>query len=255
MSGFTPAPRPGVYPGVPFEEYIAWDALSNTALGYLAESPATFIDYLAGEITLDSEALRIGRALHQLVLEDDTTPLLTPAQRERVAGMREALLGRARLAEAIEAADEQTELSLVWEEEGVLMKGRLDLPLPSVNTIVDLKTTFDPARHIFRKTAERFSYARQASQYLEGARQIWDSVRFTQFCFVVVGSKPPHDVRFYTHQADSDVIEQGHVQRTGLIRRYRECMERGEWPGPDEMIGGLCPWEFESLQAEELVVR
>lgn len=256
MSGLIPAPAPGVYAGIPAEEYHAWDALNNTALGFLEQSPTEFLDYVAGDLTIDTEALRLGRALHEAVLEPDrfSTDGLTRSGATRVAGMREALLTKARLTDAIREAGDECELSIVWEEDGLLMKARYDLPLPGVRGIVDLKTSWSPAPGPFGRSLDHFGYDRQAAHYLAGAHALWGPDVIRQFAFVVVGSRAPHDVKVYTHHVGSDLIERGRERRSHLLQRYRACMERGEWPTRDDMIGGLTAWEFEALKSEELVV-
>ena len=37
-----PAPKPGIYPGIPFDEYLSWEAISNTSLHPAARSMAHF---------------------------------------------------------------------------------------------------------------------------------------------------------------------------------------------------------------------
>jgi hypothetical protein len=58
-------PAIGLHRGVPFEDYLAWDALSNSRLGLLAKSPAHFRAGF-GEATA---AMRLGSLVHGGVLE------------------------------------------------------------------------------------------------------------------------------------------------------------------------------------------
>lgn len=64
------APEPGVYPNVPMAEYMAWGAISNSGIGQLLRSPAHYRAYVA-EPSVDTDALRFGRAVHKAVLEPD----------------------------------------------------------------------------------------------------------------------------------------------------------------------------------------
>lgn len=67
---FIPCPAPGIYPDIPAETYHRWDAASNSQLTQLRRSPAHLKAYLeAGRE--DTDAFRIGRAFHALVLEPD----------------------------------------------------------------------------------------------------------------------------------------------------------------------------------------
>ena len=67
-----PAPAPGIYPNVPFNVYLAWDAASNSRLGKLGNggTPAHLLAYLR-QPPEESEALKVGRAIHVAVLEPD----------------------------------------------------------------------------------------------------------------------------------------------------------------------------------------
>jgi exodeoxyribonuclease VIII len=61
-------PKPGIYDAVPFDEYVAWDAVSNSRLSRATRSPAHF-NTPFGEPTA---AMRLGSFVHCGVLE---TPL------------------------------------------------------------------------------------------------------------------------------------------------------------------------------------
>lgn len=74
-------PEPGVYAGVPWEQYHAWDLASNSRLTKIRRSPAHLKAYLE-ERKEDTTALLIGRAVHSAILEpDDFTLRFTKALR------------------------------------------------------------------------------------------------------------------------------------------------------------------------------
>jgi exodeoxyribonuclease VIII len=58
--------KPGIYYGVPFAEYLQWDAVSNSRLGLAARSAAHFKQGFGDETT---PALRLGSLTHCGVLE------------------------------------------------------------------------------------------------------------------------------------------------------------------------------------------
>lgn len=68
----VPPPDAGYYRDVSFETYLSWDAASSSALSKLLISPAHMKAYL--EEPPETEALRIGRAMHAAVLEPDHFP-------------------------------------------------------------------------------------------------------------------------------------------------------------------------------------
>lgn len=61
-------PEPGVYEDVPFEEYVRWDAVSNSRLGKLATSPKHYL-LPFGETT---ESMLFGTLTHGGVLEGES---------------------------------------------------------------------------------------------------------------------------------------------------------------------------------------
>ncbi len=63
-------PKPGFYPGVPFDEYRAWRAANSSALklGYQV-SPKHMLAAINGELDTDSRARKFGRAIHTRLLE------------------------------------------------------------------------------------------------------------------------------------------------------------------------------------------
>lgn len=63
-------PTPGVYPGTAMRAYHAWEAASNSRLTRLMRSPAHMKAYIEGP-PAETEALRLGRAIHTAVLEPD----------------------------------------------------------------------------------------------------------------------------------------------------------------------------------------
>lgn len=64
----TDTPSPGVYRGVPMEDYHGWDAASHSRLRHLAKSPA-HCWAATQEQFRETEALRFGRAAHTAILE------------------------------------------------------------------------------------------------------------------------------------------------------------------------------------------
>ncbi len=62
---------PGIYRGIPFEEYLAWPAISNSRINLARRSLLHFREQPAKE----SPALSVGRFIHAGVLEPLTIPL------------------------------------------------------------------------------------------------------------------------------------------------------------------------------------
>ena len=66
-----PVPEVGIHPNTSHAEYLRWAGASNSRLSKLKRSPAHLKAYL-DEPDQDSDALRIGRAVHSAILEPDS---------------------------------------------------------------------------------------------------------------------------------------------------------------------------------------
>lgn len=65
-AGDSVTTQPGIYHDIPFDEYLSWDAISNSRLGYATRSPLHFRDAEFGEPT---KAMRLGTLCHNGYLE------------------------------------------------------------------------------------------------------------------------------------------------------------------------------------------
>lgn len=269
-SAVVTVPEPGVYPGVSFDEYHAWDACSASWLSRLARSPAHLRAYLDGLVDDETAAKTSGRLLHSAVLEPERfrasvargpqgdgrtkavrdarasleaagKTVVPPAEYDRIVAMRERLLSQPTVRQLIERAFSPTELSIVWAADGITCKARLDLPVPSLGALLDIKTARDARPSEFEKAIHNYGYARQASHYLDGAAAHWPDT-FDVFVFVVVENEPPHEVVVY--ELDARALELARAELDTLRARYRTCIEMGEWPGydPEVMRIGLPAW-------------
>lgn len=263
-------PEPGVYPGVPWATYHAWDACSSSRLSRLARSPAHLRAYLDGLTDDETAAKTSGRLLHTAVLEPERfrgsvvrgpegdgrtkavrdgraaletagKTVVAPTTYDRIVRMRERLLTHPTVRQLVERAFSPTELSIVWDADGLVCKARFDLPVPSLGVILDIKTARDARPSEFEKAVHNYGYARQAAHYLDGAAVHWPET-FDLFVFVVVESEPPHEVAVY--ELDARALELARAELDTLRARYRTCIETGEWPGYDTEVTriGLPAW-------------
>lgn len=140
-------------------------------------------------------------------------------------------------------ADGKPEQTLLWEEDGVACKARLDWLRDDMATIDDLKTTSwsaNPAaysRSLFGVGGDV-----QAAFYLRGLRQLTSAE--ASFRWVVVETSPPYALSVIT--PGSDVLALGEAKVEWAIRRWGELLALdGEWPAyPTEVATAEMPaWE------------
>lgn len=264
-----PAPKPGIYFDVPFEEYASWDAVNNSQL-----SPAvrSMLHYREQEPREATPAMHLGKIVHagkldpatlldRFAVMPDFTPQLareyerpraskewkelaaawadrnvgkevvSQEEMDRLRGVLTALSRHGRAAEYL--ARGRAEISLVWIDgsTGLLCKGRPDWWDEQARAIVDLKTTADASK--FEIQMAKLAYHRQGAFYADGIRTLTKKPHMVRI--VVVESDKPFGVR--AAPLSEDALLAGHEEYVRLLVQIAECRRRGEWPGyedPDE---------------------
>jgi exodeoxyribonuclease VIII len=264
-----PAPEPGLYFDVPFEEYASWDAVSNSQLSPAAKS---MLHYREQEPREETPAMHFGKIIHAGKLDPatlldnfavmpDFTPQLareyerpraskewkaleatwrekidgkevvSPDEMDRLRGVLTALSSHARAAAYF--ARGRGEVSVVWRDvaSGLPCKGRPDWWDERAGAIVDLKTTVDPGK--FETQMARLSYHQQGAFYADGMFAV--THKPCTFHIVAVESDRPFGVRAAPLSLDSYLA--GREEYLALLLRISECRKSGDWPGyedPDE---------------------
>jgi hypothetical protein len=108
---------------------------------------------------------------------------------------------------------------------GVPMRSKQDLILPSINLIIDVKTTQAANPIDFAKSVANYGYARQEALYKHAAEQRFGS-KF-RFLFAVVSKQPPHEVACY--ELDDDAQQQGLEEAVALTDEYKYRTEKNDW--------------------------
>jgi len=250
-------PEPGIYYDVPFTEYFAWDAVSNTILKELADKSPLHAKYLKDHPRIDTPSFLIGRAAHCLALEPDRfesrysiapeCDKRTKAGKESWAAFCEQSNGRDVLtSEQYESIKEVTgaihtqvidrfiqqgkaEVCIVWIDKatGLLCKARLDYVHEERAFIVDLKTTTDANKDAFARDMWKYRYYQQAAFYAEG----WKVTTGDEsvFVFLPIEKNPPYAVGAY--ETGDYTMQAGRRAFREALDTYAECVATGRWPG------------------------
>lgn len=143
------------------------------------------------------------------------------------------------------------EQTLLWSEDGVLCRARLDWLHDGNACVSDLKTT---ARSASPKQYERnlFSVGGdvQCAFYLRGLKAVTGVD--AEWRWVVVETAPPYLLSIISPR--DEVLAIGAAKVEHAIRTWRECLTTGEWPGYGTSIhyADAPPWETHWLITEEL---
>lgn len=233
---------------MPAHDYHSLPRASKSGLDKIARSPA---HYKCKDFKEPSKAMRIGTALHSLVLEG-VAPMVMPdfsgkgsvAQRDEwkqahagslIVSEDEAVDVHAMAASialhpiagpAFRRFDGRAEVSALWTcpETGIECKSRFDWLLPSA--IVDLKTTADASQDAFARSVASYRYHVQDAFYSQAAAL--NGLPVEHFLFVTVETAPPYAVAIY--QLDDEARDIGRRLYLRDLRRLKECRERNEWP-------------------------
>lgn len=247
--------KPGIFPQVPFDEYLADPALSRSRLRTLLE--ATPMDFNAGLEVEETEAMRRGTALHMSVLEPDRFDELvrpmpkydgrTNAGKAAKAEWLEANAGKVAIAEddymlaqetaalvrrkngpAAALRDGQSEVSMFWDQHGTRCKARVDFASPERGLVCDIKSTTKNLddRTVTQSLTDNYTAMQLAMQNAAHYALTGKPVA----CYLLmVRLKRPVDLRLvYVTPA---WIEYGEAQFMRALAIYRECVASGSWPG------------------------
>ncbi|MHC4621811.1 MAG: PD-(D/E)XK nuclease-like domain-containing protein [Planctomycetota bacterium] len=251
------APEPGIYPGIPFDEYREWDAVNNTMLGVLADKSPLHAKEYHENPPEPTEAFSFGSALHTRILECDKFParyIVAPKVDRRTKAGKEAWAAFEKTAEgkdiisdtdyetiqAIAASleqhainsyvrDGQAEVCIVWidKDTGLLCKARLDYVHPQYAFLIDVKTTRDASPEGFAKALWNYRYYQQCAWYLDGWLTITQEENGA-FVFVAAEKTPPYAVAAY--EMHEDVIRAGRKAYRAALDTYKHCLETDVWP-------------------------
>ena len=138
--------------------------------------------------------------------------------------------------------DGKPEQTIVWEENGVLCRSRLDWLHDDHTAIDDVKTTSRSANPDgWSRSLFNFGGDVQAALYLRGAKAVTgvDAV----FRWAVVETTYPYALSVLT--PGPDVLALADAKVDTAIRVWRDCLERNHWPGYPTRVCTveLPPWE------------
>lgn len=247
-------PAPGIYHGVPFEDYLRWPCLSQSTIKEGRNSMAAMRAAVLGErVKVPTDDMILGSAMHAAFLEPETMPtrvvkweggarrggdwesfrqdhadkiILTDVMHAKLTGMVQAVRAHPYVRRSILPAIEAVEVSAVGTIEGHAVKGRADALMPGM--VLDLKKMQSADHARVTSTVLNFGYHIQAAIY----KRLFGRERFV---LLVVEDSPPFDVVPY--ELSPAFIRAGDRDAMGFIQAYRHCLETGRFPGrSDDLV-------------------
>lgn len=134
------------------------------------------------------------------------------------------------------------EQTLVWEEDGVVCRARVDWLRDDHRTCDDLKTTTRSANpESWSRTLFSIGCDVQAAFYLRGVRALTGATPEFRWC--VAESAAPYALSVVSPAPD--VLELAHRKVGYAIRLWRDCLTTEQWPGypTDTCYANVPPYE------------
>jgi hypothetical protein len=255
------------------DEYRAIDAVNWSSLKSLRISPKQYRHDLLSERE-DSVSMRIGRAVHTMLLEPDAFParhpvyggsrrgkdweawsdahagadMLTGVEAARARNCADAVLDHPIAQRHMAKGAEEKVLRWTDATTGIDCKARCDL----VNGhLVDIKTAADVQVHAFTRQAAQLGYPQQLAFYTDALAANGIETHADP-AIVTVCNEEPHDVVVYVLQAEA--IDVGRRLYKRLLARLADCRATDKWPGiaEDGEVFLLLP-EWAAAEAEEKI--
>lgn len=268
-------PEPGLYPGLPEDEYRAWDALNQSTIKIAAERSLLHARYAQTNPKPVTDAQIEGQAFHLLLLEpekhaerfaecpvddkgrrhrrdtakgkeawaafEDANPLAWPLKRDVMNEhllMREGVFRNPTARDLIENAAAK-EVSACWHhpEYGFPCKGRFDLYTEYLNygVIADIKTSKNASWEKFRKDAVDYGYVIQSPWYLDGLAEVSPADR--RFLFIVIEKDPPYGCQ--VHELTSLSMFEGRHRIRKVCAGWARALEEDSFPSYPSGISQL----------------
>ena len=203
-------------------------------------------------IDADSWRTKAAREAQEAAYDAGQIPLLA-ADMATVEAMAEALAAHPIAGRMFVDGRGKPEQTLVWRDErtGIMRRALLDWLPNSGRAFPDYKTAASAWPEDFRRPADRFGYASQASWYLDGVRALGLGGDDAAFVFVVQEKEPPYVVSVI--ELDSLSLRIGAQRNRAALSIYQYCCETGEWPGygDDVALVSLPEWVLATEGADQ----
>jgi hypothetical protein len=252
----TTCPQPNIYPGIPFATYQQWDAVNASMLTMLSRRSPWHAHYEQTH-SKESDALRVGRALHSYLLEPATFPefwavrpecdrrtkvgkelyaafMATKGGRDEVTAAEfaeiEALAALVRQQQCVNLiCGGRAEVCLVWEDAqtSLVCKRRLDYERTDGwnHVISDLKTCRDISPRAFSNDIARYGYALAAAFSIDG----WKAVTGDDSLYALLAVEKEYGITKVWEPGER-TLEAGRAEYQAALKRTKECMTNHVWP-------------------------
>ena len=226
-------------------------------------------------VNAESSRFDLGTIAHALLLEDDSSRLITieaddwrtkAAKEARDAARAEGkipilvkqaahllkMVGAARqFIASSEVGDFKflPEQTLAWQEGNVWCRARPDWLAPGHDLILDFKTTEDASPEAAIRQIGRLGYDTQAAFYLRGLQSVDPQADRAVFCFLFQEIEPPYACSLIA--LSNAYLEIANAKVDRAIKTWGYCLKSGDWHSYTDRILYATPsaWEMAAHEA------
>lgn len=132
-------------------------------------------------------------------------------------------------------AHRSTEVPLLWRRDGdPWCRARLDMVVPAMRMVVDLKTTSHTRHEWARGLPARYGYHVQAAAYTDAAAAWWGcEPEDVTYCLVIV---PPEPEPAWVARLSGTYLDLGRKRWQAAKRLWSRCASTGSWPEAPESV-------------------
>lgn len=219
-----------------------------------------------------SPAMALGTAIHCAILEPDKffdrytikpdVDARTKAGKEALAAVKGELLTKEDYEGALSIAATIREdpfyrkfvANGVYEsswfaqhELDIRIKARLDVWLPDLNIIVDIKTTDSADEWQFRRDIVKYHYHSQAAYYMDLVERV-QGKPVGGYVILAVETKEDRDVRAFW--LDESFIACGRADYREWLSKWYLCEKTGAWPGYERRLHTLVAPDWLQVESD-----
>lgn len=250
---------------LPFADYLALPSVHFSTLKMMDISPHHYRRAVT-QGRADTQALRVGRAVHALTLTPDAADvvvydgvrrgktwevfadehadktIITATEHAKVAGMRNAVHMNPTSRALLRAGRPEVTIEWTDSETGLACRCRADFfdtTIASSPRLVELKTTRAAYPRAFMREFARLGYHAQMAFYVEGIEAVTGARPIVKM--IAVEKDAPYDVTVY--DIPDEALEVGSRKIRGWLRAVADCTASGKWPNVngDEAVKLVLP--------------
>lgn len=218
----------GIYHDMPDEIYFKLPRISKHATDEFAKNPYAFMRRREARISIHDDPtpeMQFGSALHCALLEpwryEKDYAHLNADDLALIEGIRDELSYCTAVQEIFAASPKRwRETALLYHEDDMPWKAKLDLIAPEAETVLDVKTAADATAEGFMRACDNYHYHVQGAAYFRACERCGIAVK--NFVLLAIEKKYPFTTGLYFFTRTSEFIRAGEYELNRRMEHMRK---------------------------------